>query len=208
MVFGMMIIFLNLQHDVSGPECKSLREQGTRKKRERCPFVCLRLRLWRCSASGSHELFVRGNCMPNCMCLRARVCLRMWSLFTQPSGRSLKHLGITRSALPGVRASGCPGGWGVSPSTSPPLPTSGIRRSTYKAIFHFDSTVFFMWVTLTLTRPNEQLTFGFGELCMFVRMWPLLYGKKTSLFFYPNDSMIKWNSFGGRLNKLRGVHYA
>lgn len=77
MVFGMTIIFLNLQHDVSGPECKSLREQGARKKRVRCPFVCLRLRLWRCSASGSHELFVRGNCMPNCMCLRARVCLRM-----------------------------------------------------------------------------------------------------------------------------------
>lgn len=130
-----MIIFLNLQHDVSGPECKSLREQGARKKRERCPFECLRLRLWRCSASGSHELFVRGNCMPNCMCLRARVCLRMWSLFTQPSGRSLKHLGITRSALPGVRASGCPGGWGVSPSTSPLSPRLASDAALIKQYF-------------------------------------------------------------------------
>lgn len=85
------------------------------------------LKLQICSASGSHELFVRGSGM----CLWVRVCLYVWSLVTQPSGGNLKHLGITHSrALPGVSVSRRPGGGCVLPRPFP-IWNSGIRHNTY-----------------------------------------------------------------------------
>lgn len=59
----------------------------------------------------------------------------------------------------------------VSRQVRPPLsPRLASDAALIKQYFTLIARFFFMWVTLTLTRPNEQLTFGFGELCMFVRM--------------------------------------
>lgn len=162
----------------SGPECKCLstssRTESTQEMRAAsfCVHVfktvvlqCIWLTWIICARQLYAKLYVSA---------RARLSAHVISLPAAiwPESETLRYHTVGPARCQGVRV---PRWLGCLAKYLFPL-TSGIRRCTYKAIFHFDSKVFFffMWVTLALTQPNEQPTFGFGEMCMFVHMWPLL----------------------------------
>lgn len=92
-----------------------------------------------------------------CVC----VCLCVWSLVTQPSGRNPKHLGITHSRP--FQVSGCPGAQVAGVSCQDLFPSGSGASDT---ILHQCLTLisrFLVFVPVTLTCINKQLTFDMGR---------------------------------------------